>query len=486
MENSTKTLKFLTYGLLLLLFLDLIVAYQLNASFGSHWCWVTQTFNEEKIVSFEGALSVLQFVLFAATLDVFFRRSCLQYNRRSSSSQFPKILIEIGSVLIYGLVGLTGFILLYDFSLNALFAASGAIGLGVVYGLKDILSNNLASVQIQFDKLFGIGDWVELSGDGEPKRLKILEMDHRMVLVQNHDEQVMLLPNSKFLDGNVINLSRQKRRHRRKIKLLIDSQHAPDRVIPILELAVQHAHQSNPDIDSYHACAVSDLDDGQTGYTVKYECNPALDIEASNGIVFNSILRFLMAASIDLESSINVNRATAHIDAKVQRLIDIRGHGILGALSLQEIQTLGAKIKVREFEAGDKVVRLGDSGESMYLIAEGTLEVCVPNQSGQLIPVANLWPGDCVGEMSLLTGAPRSADVNALSHGILLEVTKESLGPILEANPKLVDALSKILAERALQNQKHASMASAQDKRDMRKNLSSQITSFFGFVKKII
>jgi CRP-like cAMP-binding protein len=67
--------------------------------------------------------------------------------------------------------------------------------------------------------------------------------------------------------------------------------------------------------------------------------------------------------------------------------------------------------------------------------------------------VSNLWPGDVVGEMSMLTGAERSADVFASKDSILLEISKEHMAPILDANPELLKKLSDILAQRQAQNE---------------------------------
>jgi CRP-like cAMP-binding protein len=67
--------------------------------------------------------------------------------------------------------------------------------------------------------------------------------------------------------------------------------------------------------------------------------------------------------------------------------------------------------------------------------------------------VGSIWPGDCVGEMSLLTGEPRSANVRAKSNATLLEITKAGITPIFEANPELINEISTILEKRKAHNQ---------------------------------
>jgi len=62
-----------------------------------------------------------------------------------------------------------------------------------------------------------------------------------------------------------------------------------------------------------------------------------------------------------------------------------------------------------------------------------------------------------VGEMSLLTGEPRSANVYAKTNGILLEVTKGNLAPFLTTSPILIEKISQVLADRKAKNEKAAS-----------------------------
>ena len=89
--------------------------------------------------------------------------------------------------------------------------------------------------------------------------------------------------------------------------------------------------------------------------------------------------------------------------------------------------------------------------------------------------------------MSVLTGATRSADVRAVTNGVLLEIKKEVLGEILASNLKLVEMLSSLLADRVHSNTQHAtSLDSFEAIIRQKRTLVNQITEFFGFVRKII
>jgi len=115
----------------------------------------------------------------------------------------------------------------------------------------------------------------------------------------------------------------------------------------------------------------------------------------------------------------------------------------------------------------------------MYLVSEGALEVKIPGKDGNAITVATLWPGDCVGEMSLLTGAARSADVYAKVDAVLVEIKKENIAPILESNPRLIDEISELLAKRQAHSAALANNSGPGDLREQSQNLAKKILNFF-------
>ena len=118
------------------------------------------------------------------------------------------------------------------------------------------------------------------------------------------------------------------------------------------------------------------------------------------------------------------------------------------ALDEAQLGALAHKSAPVIFPAGSIMMTEGDFATSMFAIVEGTVAVTVADQGGGERPVATLKAGDIVGEMSLMTGARRSATVTAESEVVALEVTKFSLEAILARAPELIDRFGEILAER--------------------------------------
>jgi CRP-like cAMP-binding protein len=78
---------------------------------------------------------------------------------------------------------------------------------------------------------------------------------------------------------------------------------------------------------------------------------------------------------------------------------------------------------------------------------------------------ARIGAAEVFGEMSLLTGAPRSADVVALVDSAAYEVSKAALAPILHRRPELASRMGEILAARRSANVAIESASAADDQR---------------------
>ena len=96
---------------------------------------------------------------------------------------------------------------------------------------------------------------------------------------------------------------------------------------------------------------------------------------------------------------------------------------------------------------GTTIIRENDVGSSMIIVTDGTVSVSFADQNGRRT-VATLGKGDFVGEMSLLTGAPRSATVTAESPLTALEIDRSAIQPLLARNPDLFDRFAEILDKR--------------------------------------
>jgi CRP-like cAMP-binding protein len=88
----------------------------------------------------------------------------------------------------------------------------------------------------------------------------------------------------------------------------------------------------------------------------------------------------------------------------------------------------------------------------MFILVEGKADV-LASRDGVQAHVATLAAGDCFGEMSLLTGEPRSATISAITDCEVVEIGKAVLQKSLKENPQLVTQLGELLAKRRLETE---------------------------------
>jgi CRP/FNR family transcriptional regulator, cyclic AMP receptor protein len=101
------------------------------------------------------------------------------------------------------------------------------------------------------------------------------------------------------------------------------------------------------------------------------------------------------------------------------------------------IRRLADRMQEERFMEGATVVKLGEAGDTFYVILQG--ETKVLNKDGRT--VARLLPGDFFGEISLMDGGPRTATVTAETPLTVLTLSRRDFRSLLESEPKVTSRL---------------------------------------------
>lgn len=121
---------------------------------------------------------------------------------------------------------------------------------------------------------------------------------------------------------------------------------------------------------------------------------------------------------------------------------------LLGCLTGEERMHLANRARRIELGPMARILIEGREGSSLFIVAEGELEALKRNAAGADEPLATLRRHAVIGEMSLLTGQPRSATVRAVDGAVVYEVGRDDIRPILEARPELADQLADLMTRR--------------------------------------
>src|SRR5512136_1154916 len=129
---------------------------------------------------------------------------------------------------------------------------------------------------------------------------------------------------------------------------------------------------------------------------------------------------------------------------------------ILSGLDRISLAKLIPHFERLEINSGEIIFRQGDAGDCLYIIVDGIVRVFLDTgmmdpKRGRYKEIACLGSMSCFGEMALLTGEPRSADVQAMTHLVLLKLCKDRFDELVKRHPCLGVNFAGLLANRLLQ-----------------------------------
>jgi CPA2 family monovalent cation:H+ antiporter-2 len=148
-----------------------------------------------------------------------------------------------------------------------------------------------------------------------------------------------------------------------------------------------------------------------------------------------------------LQAVLDTNKA-GHAKAALKPDELVSRWPVFANLSLVQRAELLALFKPRSAVPGERLIRAGDQAGEAYFISAGAVEVAIGSKK------INLGPGDFFGEMALLTGAPRSADVTAIDYCQFLTLDPRDFQHYLQAHPDVHAHIDRIAAERADMNRR--------------------------------
>lgn len=126
----------------------------------------------------------------------------------------------------------------------------------------------------------------------------------------------------------------------------------------------------------------------------------------------------------------------------------LREVAIFRMLSDDQVRDLALGARPLFFGPTQRFVVQGHRGTSMFLIAEGRVEVRRREPDGTDWLVETMGRGEVVGEMSFLTGAPRAATVRSVEEALVFEIGRQAYLPLVQAHPEWVDELATVMEER--------------------------------------
>jgi len=383
----------------------------------------------------------------------------------------PRILRDLMQGIAY-LVAALIVLTRSEIDVTKVFTASVLTTAVIGLALQETLGNLMAGLTLQLERDLEIGDWISLDAKIEGQ---IREIRWRATTIVTRTGDLTLIPNTAITRGTIVNYSRPTTAHRERIQVRIDSQHPPGRVREAVVEAVRALPfvRSEPPPD----CLLADFKEDGSEYSVVYWMDDFRRHEPINAAVRSAVWYALNRAGMEMPfpthnvrlTEMNDERARRQDDQEYARRIDALARvDLFRALDAQRVDRLSRRMKLLMFGPDETILRQGDPGDSLYVIRSGTVAV----------RARTMTAGQFFGEMSLMTGAPRSATVVAKSDVECYVVDKEAFQQILEETPELADSISDILARHQAADEAQA--PDAPPTAAQKTQLLAKIAAFFG------
>ena len=406
---------------------------------------------------------------------------------RWKKGSFPAAFKNIITAVVTIVVVLILLKELLDINVTSLIATTTVLTATIGLAFQSTLANMLAGLTIHLEKPLKQGDWISAAGH-EGYVQDITLRSTRIKTIENNE---VFIPNSKVLSEAVVNYSLPDGATVRKLSVGVSYQVAPNTVRKtVLDIlaAVPDVHRHPEPL-----VRIANYGDFSVNYEVRYSIHDFqrhLDIDSEimnllwyrfkrDGIEIPFPIRTVHLREITAESRLaEQERAIAGTLALIGKV------DFLSPLSQDERRKLAETVDVKDYAAGELPVRQGDAGDSFYIIKKGAVEVIVEKAHGEGVVVATLGPGNFFGEMSLLTGAARTASIRVKEDAEFVVIDRESFRGTLVHNPSIAESLSHILSERqadlAAQREKLDSATLERRKRVESGKLLRNIREFFG------
>jgi small-conductance mechanosensitive channel len=368
-----------------------------------------------------------------------------------------------------------------EIDVTKVFTASVVTTAVIGLALQETLGNVMAGLALQLERDLEVGDWISLDGKVAGQ---IRDIRWRATTIVTNSGDLTFIPNTAITRGMIVNYSRPTTAHRQWIKLRVHFRHPPGRVREVVLEAVRALPfvRTDPAPD----CVLHDFKDDASEYGVRYWMDDIRRDDTMDSAVRSAVWYALHRAGMEIPfpardvhvTEMNEERTRRKHDEEYARRLDaLTRVDLFRTMDAARLDRLSRRVKLLIFGPDEVILRQGDPGDSLYVIRGGT--VAVRSGMGQAVrDVRTMTSGHFFGEMSLMTGAPRSATVVAKSDVECYVVDKEAFQEILQETPDLAATISDILARHQLADEERGpdTLPTAAENNQ----LLARIAKFFG------
>lgn len=399
--------------------------------------------------------------------------------RNAAQAEALSLLKTVLSVILY----IVAFFVIFQsqyptVELGSLFTGSAILGIVVGLALQDTLGNLFAGIALQADQPFQVGDVVAITNRGAGV---VESVSWRGVRIRTFQNKILIISNA-VLGREMMEVAPRDNLNARIVFFNTVENVSPVRTAQVVRDAMRQAENVSQKIRP--VVRIRDFGANGLDWEVKYWLEDYIKYNDTDALVRQNIYYAFKREKIEFAYPIRI----VHMETKAEEpdILEVMNTTadrlsrvpIFVPLSDDETERLARASAARVYAPGEAIVRKGQEGDSMFVIIRGAVKVQI-TEAGAVRIVNNLGENDFFGEMSLLTGQPRSATVVAEKETEVLQIKKSAFKAILQTNPDLVKSIVEIIEERK-ELLKTEQVGAEEFEDEKRKGVVGSIKNFFG------
>jgi small-conductance mechanosensitive channel/CRP-like cAMP-binding protein len=381
----------------------------------------------------------------------------------------PELLASIMRTILLVAAAFVVIKVVLDIDISPLLASTALVTAVVGFALQGVLSNLLAGMSLHLTRSVLPSDWVRIDAvEGQ-----VLDTNWRETRLRTASGHTMIIPNSTVAGATIHNMSWPTPLRRHLLPVGASYSDAPGDVIDALVQSALNVPEvlRDPPPDAY----VTEFKDFGINYALRFwthEYHKRLRIEGHVArMIWYQFKRrgieipFPMSDKL-LEDFMTVvfhqRRLPPEDDEITQRIADLKASDFWtrtlvdaegkALLQDEDLQQVVSKMRRNLYTPGETLFCQGDSGDTCYVVVKGSLHGRVEYDDTTLPVEFDVGPGALLGEMSLMTGLPRTATVSVQEEAELLEIPQDAFASLLSLHPEVPVVLSQLVADRAATN----------------------------------
>ncbi len=400
---------------------------------------------------------------------------------RSRQADFSTIFRDLATLLVYGVVILVVARTELNVDVTPLLATSALVTAVIGLALQETLGNVFSGLSLQMQKPFEPGDWV-----GFGTRLgRVQGIGWRSTRLITRSLELLEVPNALLAREVITNYRGASVGDELFIGLSNDA--PPNRVKEIVLRTVSHGSHiaKNPSPQVW----VVDYGDYAVKYRIRFWMTDFSRQDNVRDEIMTSLWYALRRNGIDIPfpvQTVHIHRADrrpAALEERRRELVGaLRAVDFLRPLDEEQLAVLVPNLYEVEYGSGETICREGEPGETFYVVRRGTVAIFARGARAEEKHVADLPAPGFFGEMSLLTGEPRTATVRAKSDVSLLVVERDGFESLFKAIPAVAEGVCRVLSMRQSElkeRREHIATGESAERHSLR--LLATMRSIFGF-----